>query len=178
MPDRHQGHSKTSQHGDAKLVVLAAVGIAVLAIVGTVLLLRSRSAQPDAPAGQGAIQGSGQPALGANGSQPATQTGEEGRGAVADILRQRPPSLVDTASDSPVAEPTLAGTPPPDADSDGLSDAAELRVGTDPNNDDTDGDGRYDGDEVTDGTDPLFKDDAPQKTVPEAQESTPPSDGQ
>ncbi len=42
-----------------------------------------------------------------------------------------------------------------DTDSDGLTDKAELLLGTDPETDDTDGDGTSDGDEVTAGTDPL-----------------------
>lgn len=42
-----------------------------------------------------------------------------------------------------------------DQDSDGLSDAEEVRLGTDPTNPDTDGDGVDDGSEVSKGTDPL-----------------------
>jgi hypothetical protein len=42
-----------------------------------------------------------------------------------------------------------------DADGDGLSDAEERELGTDPENADSDGDGTSDGDEVTDGSDPL-----------------------
>jgi len=41
-----------------------------------------------------------------------------------------------------------------DADADGLTDAQETGMGTDPNNPDTDGDGYSDGDEVNEGTDP------------------------
>lgn len=41
-----------------------------------------------------------------------------------------------------------------DSDGDGLSDAREAELGTDPNNPDSDGDGINDGDEVTLGTDP------------------------
>ena len=55
------------------------------------------------------------------------------------------------------AEKSLAGTDPnnPDSDSDGLSDAAEVKAGTDPNNPDSDGDGATDGAENVSGTDPL-----------------------
>lgn len=41
-----------------------------------------------------------------------------------------------------------------DSDGDGLSDAREAELGTDPNNADSDGDGINDGDEVALGTDP------------------------
>ncbi len=43
----------------------------------------------------------------------------------------------------------------PDADSDGLPDASETLIGTDPNDGDSDGDGFGDGHEVGTGTDPL-----------------------
>ena len=50
-------------------------------------------------------------------------------------------------------------TQPVDTDSDGLTDAQENDLGTDPNNADTDGDGLTDGDEINDyGTDPLQAD--------------------
>jgi Tol biopolymer transport system component len=46
-----------------------------------------------------------------------------------------------------------------DTDGDGLTDAEEMQIGTDPNNPDTDGDGLLDGEEVkTYGTDPLKPD--------------------
>jgi hypothetical protein len=53
------------------------------------------------------------------------------------------------------------GTDPDDVDSDddGLSDGDEVDEGTDPLDDDTDGDGYSDGDEVEDGTDPLDAED-------------------
>ena len=41
-----------------------------------------------------------------------------------------------------------------DRDGDGLSDRAEQKLGTDPDNPDTDGDGLSDGEEVALGTDP------------------------
>ena len=50
-----------------------------------------------------------------------------------------------------------AATPSPDSDSDGdgLTDAEEAILGTQPNNPDTDGDGQSDGDEVVAGTSPT-----------------------
>ncbi len=50
------------------------------------------------------------------------------------------------------------GTPPPDTDEDGLSDAVEIALGTSPTNSDTDADGLEDGTEYTVGTDPLKQD--------------------
>ena len=48
--------------------------------------------------------------------------------------------------------------PGPDRDDDGLSDADEKALGTDPDVPDSDGDGYLDGDEVTEGSDPLDPD--------------------
>lgn len=61
-------------------------------------------------------------------------------------------------------EPMVESTPAPtedmiDTDGDGLTDAEELRLGTDPNNPDSDDDGLFDGDEVNIYmTDPLNSD--------------------
>ena len=55
-----------------------------------------------------------------------------------------------------------------DSDGDGLSDAEEERLGTDPTNPDSDGDGILDGDEVTLGTDPNTPDAACADTSAEA----------
>lgn len=57
-----------------------------------------------------------------------------------------------------VSAPIVVDTRP-DTDGDGLSDAAEALLGTDPNNPDTDGDGLCDGAEVLAGTDPLDAED-------------------
>lgn len=58
------------------------------------------------------------------------------------------PDATDTAPDTDVETPT-------DSDSDGITDAEELALGTDPDNADTDGDGFTDGEEVDTGTDPT-----------------------
>jgi len=47
----------------------------------------------------------------------------------------------------------------PDSDKDGLNDAEEVELGTDPNNIDTDGDGYQDGWEVKEGSNPTDADD-------------------
>lgn len=53
-----------------------------------------------------------------------------------------------------IFEPS-GNTPPSDKDGDGLSDAEELSLGTDPNVRDTDADGLDDGQEIDIGTDPI-----------------------
>ena len=55
------------------------------------------------------------------------------------------------------AEEAELGTDPEEADSDddGLTDGEEIDLGTDPLDEDTDSDGMSDGDEVEIGTDPL-----------------------
>ena len=48
-----------------------------------------------------------------------------------------------------------------DSDQDGLTDAEEVGLGTDPDNADSDDDGFTDGDEVAQGADPLAEEDHP-----------------
>lgn len=69
---------------------------------------------------------------------------------------------VQVSADGPAGDLSLyrlrpADAPPIDSDGDGLPDAAEANVGTDPLNPDTDGDGRFDADEVA--TDRLYQTD-------------------
>jgi pSer/pThr/pTyr-binding forkhead associated (FHA) protein len=80
---------------------------------------------------------------------------------------ETPTALVDmtgtavAATETIVAATSLAGTAvvAGDVDGDGLSDAQEIQIKTDPNNPDSDGDGISDGDEVLIyGTDPLHRD--------------------
>ena len=54
--------------------------------------------------------------------------------------------------------PDTGPLPADDRDDDGLPDAEEARLGTDPNDEDTDGDGFTDGVEVVAGTDPNGRD--------------------
>ncbi len=70
------------------------------------------------------------------------------------------PTPTDTPTSTPTNTPTATNTPSvADSDGDGLLNAQELLIGTDPNNPDTDGDGLSDGDEVNiHGTDPLNPD--------------------
>ena len=56
----------------------------------------------------------------------------------------------DTDAETETGEPV-----DPDSDEDGLTDAEEAELGTDPNNKDTDGDNYWDSWEVIEGTDPL-----------------------
>ncbi len=77
-----------------------------------------------------------------------------------------PDYLDDNSADGPLADPdgdgltnaeeTTVGTDPNNADSDGdgLNDGAEILAGSDPNKADSDGDGLSDGAETTAGTDP------------------------
>ncbi len=60
--------------------------------------------------------------------------------------------------------------PNKDTDGDGLTDAKEAELNTDPNNPDTDGDGLKDGEEVSAGTDPL-KDDTDGDGVKDGEEA-------
>ena len=62
------------------------------------------------------------------------------------------------------AEESELGTDPNNADSDGdgLSDGVEVELGTSPTSADTDGDGYTDGEEQAEGTSPTDGDDAPQ----------------
>lgn len=60
-----------------------------------------------------------------------------------------------TLGGAALKEIIAGGTISIDSDGDGLTDAEELILGTDPNNPDTDGDGFGDGVEVLAGTDPL-----------------------
>ena len=58
----------------------------------------------------------------------------------------------------------LAGGPDGDDDNDGLTNAQEVALGTDPLNPDTDGDGWSDGDEVANGSSPLDPNSRPKLT--------------
>jgi hypothetical protein len=51
--------------------------------------------------------------------------------------------------------PTLTLTAPPDTDKDGIPDAEEIAIGTDPNDPDSDNDGYSDGEEIAAGTSPT-----------------------
>ncbi len=72
-----------------------------------------------------------------------------------------PVASEDRAPDADFGRDYMVGTTAEDDvdyDGDGLGDAAELTLGTDPTNPDSDGDGVSDGDEVAAGTSPLVAD--------------------
>lgn len=82
---------------------------------------------------------------------------------VATPLPATPTPVPSTPTPDPTPEPAATPEPTPDpnqdSDGDGLTDAEEAELGTDPNNPDTDDDGISDGDEVNVyGTDPLNMD--------------------
>ena len=79
------------------------------------------------------------------------------------VARPDASSTLDSDGDGLTdAEEVALGTDPNDADSDddGLSDGEEVALGTDPNDPDSDGDGVSDGEEVFLGTDPTVADGA------------------
>lgn len=79
---------------------------------------------------------------------------------------QNPPVLspVNTMSDE--SDPDLVCKRATDTDGDGLTDAQEEVLGTDPNNFDTNGDGESDGQDVIDGIDPRAPTPIPTETPP------------
>lgn len=107
---------------------------------------------------------------------PADVPGDSERGdEIIPVAEQQttdegPTSTPDDSTASPTATPSGEGTASPangsdggnesgvDTDLDGLSDARERDIGTDPSLPDTDGDGLADGREVELGTDPLDPD--------------------
>ncbi len=72
-----------------------------------------------------------------------------------------PKDVTDTGAGdtgAPDTEPDDTSTSPPDSDGDGLTDAEEAAIGTDPDEADSDGDGLGDREELLVGTDPLDAD--------------------
>jgi hypothetical protein len=70
------------------------------------------------------------------------------------------------SGDSAVAAATSLPAPDQDTDGDGLSDAQEQQLGTNPNKLDTDGDGYSDNDEIAQGSDPLDASSTPEASPP------------
>ena len=66
-----------------------------------------------------------------------------------------PATTVAPTTAAPTTEAPTTAAPAPDSDSDGIPDAQELLLGTDPAHPDTDRDGHYDGYETAFGLDPL-----------------------
>ena len=95
-----------------------------------------------------------------NSNQPATITNNSGAlinqsdNEEAKVLSAptKTPATVDQTAVTATDQAILSGQ---DSDGDGLSDAAEKILGTDPNKKDTDGDGYNDYDEVVNGYNPL-----------------------
>jgi len=82
------------------------------------------------------------------------------------LKKQNRPSDMDLYCSSNAAHVLVScgessDSPLQDSDGDGLSDAQENRIGTDPYNHDTDGDGYHDEEEVLSSTDPVDRTDPP-----------------
>ncbi len=78
-----------------------------------------------------------------------------GQGRAADKTNISADSISTIASSAPNNLAANTAKENLDTDHDGLSDADEVKYGTDPTNPDTDGDGYLDGDEVKNGYNPL-----------------------
>ena len=97
------------------------------------------------------------PSTGGNSSTGTSKTGQPvGTLTNTQTTGTLGPTSLSTSTQGSVTMATIDQGP--DDDKDGLSNAAEARLGTDPMNPDTDGDGVLDGVEVATGTDPKTKD--------------------
>ena len=79
---------------------------------------------------------------------------------------QQPPVLTSINTMSDESDPDRVCKRATDTDGDGLTDAQEDVLGTDPNNFDTNGDGESDGQDVIDGIDPRVPTPTPTETPP------------
>jgi Bacterial TSP3 repeat len=127
---------------------------APVALTGNVTLINTA---PEAAIVAVAVVG---PALASNGSIPtATTAAAPTPAAPAPNATTAPSSASTSSTTSSSTSTTTTTTPALDTDSDGLTDAQEASLGTDPNNADSDGDGIPDGREVNAlGSNPLDTD--------------------
>lgn len=109
-----------------KLVVLF---VAIMAVVGLAFFLSMKILNSRTPV---------TPAAPVDTTQPAAQA----PAPTAEVPAATPPVEQTTPAPTPVVDATL------DSDKDGLTDAREVQLGTDPKNPDTDSDGLFDKEEV------------------------------
>ncbi|MFA5129714.1 MAG: hypothetical protein WC477_02200 [Patescibacteria group bacterium] len=132
----------------AILILSIVAGVLLLAAGGIFIAKRFFSSSKTSSTGFEAVPSATEPSS-LNQNQGANQQPAEQQPTPAPSEQQQP---VESPPVVPATPPAAVPTPVPiqtiDSDGDGLSDADEVQLGTDPHSADTDGDGLSDGDEV------------------------------